>query len=374
MMEISKMQEWKKRIYNFSGGPAMLPEPVLLQAQSELLNWNGSGMSMLELGHRTDTFQLFLEETQLKFRKLLAIPENYNVLFFGGAARNQFAMIPLNFVAENEIAAYLISGVWSSMAYSEATKLSDAYCVASSEAANYKLVPEYHEQTLRSNTAYLYYATNETVNGIRFPYVPKSRDFPLIADMTSSLLTEPINIADYALIFAGAQKNIANAGLTVVIIRSDLLEKLPNVVVPTMFDYRVHAKNNSMFATPPIFNCYIASLVFSWMEQQGGISSIYQLNQQKSQKLYDFIDATSFYTNSVDKPARSLTNVCFTLRNPDLELEFIKLAEERGLYGLKGHRFVGGLRASIYNAMPMSGVDALMDFMKYFEEKKSKTS
>lgn len=363
-----KQAKMTTRPYNFSAGPAVLPGPVLLQAQAELLNWNKLGISVMEIGHRTPAFHALMDDAEANLRELMLIPNNYHVLFLGGAARTQFAMIPLNFINVDKQASYLISGVWSSMAYAEAVKLKNAYCVGSSESSHFTMTPDYTPSSLISDTAYLYYTPNETVNGIRFSTVPKSDSIPLIADMTSCLLSEPINVSDYGLIFAGAQKNIAPAGLTLVIVRDDLLESIPDLAIPTMLDYRIHAKNASLYATPPTFNCYMAGLMFHWIKEQGGVDVLYQHNLQKSAKLYQFIDESGIYRAPVTADARSIVNVCFDLNKPELEDEFCRQAEANGLYGLKGHRMVGGCRASLYNAMPLSGVDALIDFMHKFQK------
>ncbi|MBL7480127.1 3-phosphoserine/phosphohydroxythreonine transaminase [Legionella bononiensis] len=354
------------RIYNFGAGPAMLPEPILKAAQEELLNWHNLGMSVLEVGHRTSQFMDLLEHAEHSLRQLLSIPDNYQVLFLGGAARTQFAMIPMNFLHPEEQAGYLITGIWSQMAFQEANLLKNAYCCVSEESNGYKSIPDAKSWEIKKNTQYVYYTPNETVNGVRFPYVPKTGNIPLIADMTSCLLSEPIDIRQYGLIFAGAQKNIANAGLTLVIVRNDLLERVANPVVPTMLNYKVQAEHHSLYATPPVFNCYLAAKMFDWIREQGGVEALFRLNCLKAAKLYQFLDASDFYTPTVDRDARSIMNVCFTLKRPALEEPFIALAEQRGLCALKGHRYVGGLRASLYNAMPMSGVDALIDYMSEF--------
>lgn len=360
----------KTRIYNFGAGPAMLPEPVLKSAQEEFLNWHNTGMSILELGHRTPEVIQLLRDAEQSLRELIQIPDHYKVLFLGGAARTQFSMIPLNFLQTHEQAGYLISGIWSQLAYAEATHLKQAYCVASSEASQFRSLPKQNSWNLNKDTAYLYYTPNETINGIRFPYVPQTNGIPLIADMTSCLLSEPIRVNDYGLIFAGAQKNIANAGLTVVIIRDDLLLKNKTESIPTMLDYNIHAEHHSLYATPPVFNCYLAAKMFDWIKQQGGVMSLYQQNCAKAAKLYSFIDNSAFYTAAVEPEARSLMNVCFSINKPQLEETFLRLAETRGLTALRGHRLTGGIRASIYNAMPMDGVDALLEFMAEFSEGK----
>lgn len=357
------------RIYNFGAGPAMLPESILKEAQEEFLDWHNTGMSILEIGHRTEEFTSLLKQAEHSLRSLLGIPQNYHVLFLGGAARMQFAMIPMNFLHPDEQAGYLDTGIWSHLALLEAQKLKKAYCVASDEVNGYKAIPERNTWDIKDNTAYLYYTPNETINGVRFPFVPQVKETLLIADMTSCLLSEPINIRDYGLIFAGAQKNIANAGLTVVIVRNDLLEKIPNPSVPTMLDYKIQADNHSLYATPPVFNCYLAAKMFDWAIKQGGVEVLFKRNCEKAAKLYQYLDASDFYETQINREARSIVNVCFSLKNTHLEEIFIQQARLRGLSALRGHRFVGGIRASIYNAMPMAGVDALIDFMSEFARK-----
>lgn len=356
----------KTRTYNFGAGPAMLPEPILKKAQEELLDWQQLGVSILEVGHRTPEFSHLLNHAEQSLRDLLTIPDNYQVLFLGGAARAQFSMIPMNFLNPQDQAAYLITGIWSQMALQEAQHLKKAYCLAGDVKESFKSIPASNSWEIKDNTTYIYYTPNETVNGIRFPYVPKTSGLPLIADMTSCLLSEPIDIKQYGLIFAGAQKNIANAGLTIVIIRDDLLEKVPNPPVPTMLHYKTQAENHSLYATPPVFNCYLADKMFDWIKDQGGVDALYNQNCLKAAKLYQYLDSSEFYTTSVAREARSIMNICFSLKNPALEQQFISLSEKNGLYALKGHRFVGGLRASLYNAMPMAGVESLINFMSQF--------
>ncbi|WP_419421071.1 3-phosphoserine/phosphohydroxythreonine transaminase [Legionella sp. D16C41] len=354
------------RGYNFGAGPAMLPTEILLEAQQELLNWQGLGMSVMELGHRTSEFIALMEEAEYCLRRILNIPQNYYVLFLGGAARTQFSMIPLNLLKTGQQAGFFITGIWSSMAYEEAKRLKKAYIIASSEEAGFLAIPPKQIWQFKENTTYIYYTPNETVNGVRFAPPPQHANIPLVADMTSCLLAEPVDIADYGLIFAGAQKNIANSGLTIVIIRQDLVESNKQKKLPTMLDFRVHAKSKSLYATPPTFNCYLALKMFKWIEQQGGVAELYKQNCQKAAKLYNYIDSTPFYRCHIDKNARSLFNVCFTLANDALEEAFLKQAAKRGLLALKGHRAVGGLRASMYNSMPIAGVDCLIEFMNDF--------
>ena len=358
----------KTRAYNFGAGPAMLPESILLEAQAELLNWHGLGMSVLEVGHRTVAFQSLMEDLEAGFREVMSIPKQYHVLFLGGAARSQFSMVPMNLLRDSEKAGYLISGIWSSMACDEACKLKRAYAIASSENNQYTAVPNFNSWDLHDDTTYVYYTPNETINGVRFDTLPAVGDIPLIADMTSCILSEPFKVTDFGLVFAGAQKNIASAGLTLVIIHDDLLGKVVDSPIPTMMDYRTHTIHHSMYATPPIFNCYLALKMLDWIKAQGGVDSLYQVNCQKAAALYRFIDESPFYHCGVAKDSRSIMNVCFSLHRQDLEHSFLKAAEERGLMALKGHRTVGGLRASLYNAMPMAGVEALIALMKDFAE------
>ena len=347
----------------------MLPQAVLEKAQAELLDWQGTGMSVIETGHRTDQFKQLMKQAENDLRLLLKIPNNYHVLFLGGAARTQFAMIPLNFLDKNQQAAYLVSGIWSSIAFDEAKKSSNRiYCVADSSSNGYINLPCASGWQLEDNTAYFYYTPNETINGVQFHHLPDSGGVPLVADMTSCILSEPIDVSRYGLIFAGAQKNIAAAGLTIIIVKDEWLATVSNKTLPSMFDYRVQAKYHSLYATPPVFSCYLAAQMFQWLKKQGGVEKLYEINCLKASKLYQFIDSSPFYDCKVDKHARSIMNVCFSLNRTELEEPFLKEAEKNGLLALRGHRLTGGLRASLYNAMPMAGVDALIDFMRYFAE------
>ncbi len=354
------------RAYNFGAGPAMLPESILLEAQKELLNWQGLGMSVMEIGHRTPPFQALMEDLEAGFRFLMSIPNHYHVLFLGGAARTQFAMVPMNLLRDSDNAGYLISGIWSSMAYEEARKLKQAYSIASSENNQFRASPNPRHWDLREDTAYVYYTPNETINGVRFEKMPDVGSIPLIADMTSCLLSEPFKVTDFGLIFAGAQKNISAAGLTIVIIRDDLLGRVDYPPIPTMMDYQTHVTHHSMYATPPMFNCYLALKMLDWVKSQGGVEALFAINCKKADLLYQFIDNSEFYHCSVEQHSRSLMNVCFTLKQEALETTFLKEATQRRLFALKGHRSVGGLRASLYNAMPMAGVQALVAFMQDF--------
>lgn len=357
------------RCYNFGAGPATLPLSVLTEVQNELLEWQNTGMSILEIGHRTVEFKLLLQQTEDNLRALLAIPENYHVLFLGGSARTLFSMIPLNFLSKDNTAGYLVSGIWSKLAFTEAQKIANAYCMASSEDTRYITISDNEQWQFYNDTAYLYYTPNETVNGV---YCPRDKlqnlaiNAPIIADMTSCLLTEPINITEYDLIFAGAQKNIANAGLVIIIINNSMLEKITHTNIPTMLDFRTYVKHKSLYATPPTFNCYVANKMFTWLHQQGGVKKLHEFNQLKAQKIYNCIDNNALYFSLINHKYRSTINICFDLAKKDLIDNFIKQAQLHDLYNLRGHSLVGGLRVSLYNAMSMDGVDALVDFMYKF--------
>ncbi len=356
------------RPYNFGAGPAMLPESVLQTAKDELFDWRGQGMSVLEIGHRTRAFQELLEELESDLRELMMIPKDYHVLFLGGPARSQFSMIPLNLLPYHMKAAYLISGLWSSLAFAEASQLKQAYCLASSENEGFIEAPDFDAHEFQAKTAYLYYTPNETVNGVRFSKTPKSPNMPLIADMTSCILTEPFDVSDFGLIFAGTQKNLGIAGMTVVIIRPDLMFKNEDMPLPVMWDYQTHIDNKSSYATPPVFSIYIAANMLQWMKAQGGVQTIYELNLKKSTLLYSYIDTSPCYQCLVKPNSRSIVNVSFRLTNRALEDKFLVQAQQEGLLALQGHRTVGGIRASLYNAMPLDGVIALIDFMDVFSK------
>lgn len=354
-------------LYNFGSGPSTIPESVLTEIQSELKDWQGLGVSLLEVGHRTPEYIQLMEDMEADFRTLAKIPSQYHVLFLGSAARTQFAMIPMNLLDVGEQAAYIISGLWSSLAYEEACKLKEAYCVARLEAPYQTPLNDISTQ-LKNGTAYLYYTPNETISGVRFPEPPVSQRCPLVADMTSCLLAEPLDIKSFGLIFAGAQKNLGAVGLTVVIVHDELLQKSPSTPLATMLDYRVHAQHHSMYATPPMFSCYVASKMIKWMLAQGGLEHLYAQNCQKSRLLYDCIDTLPLYQCDIAPISRSRINVCFSLTRSDLNDKFLSCAKEQGLYALKGHRLSGGIRASLYNAMPVDGVNALIEFMEEFAE------
>lgn len=356
------------RVFNFSAGPATMPEDVLLQAQREMLDWNSSGMSVMEMSHRGSDFMAIAKQTEADLRELLAIPSHYKVLFLQGGASTQFALVPLNLVEQNAKAGYVVTGSWSKKAIQEARKLCQVSVVADSEASAYTLAPSQSELQIEDDLAYVHYTPNETIHGVEFPYIPDTGTIPLVADLSSTILSRPIPVESFALIYAGAQKNIACAGLALVIIHEDLFAK-KRANLPAMFDYEELAKADSMYNTPPTYSWYLAGLVFKWLKKQGGLSAMQVRNQAKAQKLYAAIDASDFYHNPVRVQDRSWMNVPFTLSQPDLDAEFLRQATQAGLVNLKGHRSVGGMRASLYNAMPEAGVDALIDFMQAFEAK-----
>jgi phosphoserine aminotransferase len=354
------------RVFNFSAGPAMLPEPVLRQAREEMLDWNGSGMCVAEMSHRGKEFVSIAEQAEADLRELLDIPDDYRVLFLQGGASSQFAMVPLNLLRGVGTADYLNTGSWSKKAIAEARRFATVNVAATTEESRFTRAPAQDELRLSPDAAYVHYTPNETIEGVEFAYVPETRDTPLVADMSSTLLSRPIDVSRYGVIYAGAQKNIGPAGLTIVIVRPDLIGQ-PMDGTPTMFDYKVHAENGSMYNTPPTYAWYLAGLVFRWLKDLGGLDGMAVINERKAEALYGAIDASGFYNNPVQADSRSWMNVPFTLASPDLDETFLKEAKAAGLTTLKGHRSVGGMRASIYNAMPEAGVQALIDFMREFE-------
>ena len=355
-------------IYNFSAGPAVLPKAVLQQVQSELVDWHGCGMSVMEMSHRGKEFMGIAHEAEADLRALMGIPSNYKVLFLQGGASSQFAMVPMNLLRGKTSADYLNTGEWSKKAIKEAGKYGNVNVVASSEDRNFSYAPPQDLWKVDPNAAYLHYTPNETIGGVEIFWTPETGDVPLVADMSSNILSRPIDVSKYGLIYAGAQKNIGPAGLTIVIVREDLLGQTV-AGTPTMFDYKTHADNDSMYNTPPTFAMYVAGLVFKWIAAQGGLAAMEKINREKANLLYDLLDSTDFYNSPVAKDNRSLMNVPFTLKDAALDEAFLKGAKERGLLQLKGHRSVGGMRASIYNAMPKEGVQALADYMREFEKK-----
>jgi phosphoserine aminotransferase len=359
------------RVYNFSAGPAMLPDEVLKQAQEELLDWHGIGMSIMELGHRGPEFKTVADQSEADLRELMNIPKNYEVLFLAGGATTHFAMVPMNlFGGTKKAADYIDTGIWSKKAIVEAKRYGAASIAAEVRKVNDLIeIPAQNEWKLNPDAAYVHYTPNETIEGIEFNWVPKTGDVPLVADMSSMILSRPVDVSQYGIIYAGAQKNIGQAGITVAIIRDDLLkDAMPHT--PTLYTYKVQAENKSFYNTPPTFSWYIAGLVFAWMKRQGGVKYFTELNQRKAKKLYAVIDANKdFYINRIHPDCRSQMNVSFDLKTPELIEKFLDAATKEGMTNLKGHRLAGGVRASIYNAMPEAGVDKLVEFMQEFIRK-----
>lgn len=356
------------RIYNFSAGPAMLPEAVLKRAQEEMLEWQGSGMSVMEMSHRGKEFVSIAAQAEADLRELMAIPDNYKVMFLQGGASSQFAMVPMNLLRGKTGADYINTGAWSKKAIAEGKRYCNLNLAATTEDSKFTTTPAQDELKLDPNAAYVHYTPNETIGGVEFPYVPETGDVPLVADMSSTILSRPVDVSKYGVIYAGAQKNIGPSGLTVVIVRDDLIGETIDAT-PTMFNYSSHVENDSMYNTPPTYTWYLAGLVFAYLKKNGGLTAMAEINQRKAAKLYAVIDNSDFYANPVNPESRSWMNVPFTLANPDLDAQFLKEASERGLKTLKGHRSVGGMRASIYNAMPEAGVDALIELMADFEKR-----
>lgn len=354
------------RIYNFSAGPANIPEEVLQRAADEMLDWRGCGMSVMEMSHRGKEFMSIAEQAESDLRELLAIPDNYKVLFLQGGASSQFAMVPINLLRGKTTADYFNTGAWSKKAIAEGKRFCTVNLVASAQDSNFSTVPEIADWQLNADAAYVHYTPNETIGGVEFNAIPDVGDIPLVGDMSSTLISRPIDVSKYALIYAGAQKNIGPAGLTVVIVRDDMVGQ-PLANMPAMLDYKTHVDNDSMYNTPPTYSWYLAGLVFDWVKSKGGLTAMAEINQRKAGKLYAAIDASDFYANPVTPQYRSWMNVPFTLANADLDSKFLDGAKAAGMLSLKGHRSVGGMRASIYNAMPESGVDMLIEYMTEFE-------
>jgi phosphoserine aminotransferase len=357
-----------KRIFNFSAGPAMLPDEVMKMAASELTDWHDSGMSVMEMSHRSKEFISIAEKAEADLREIMSIPDNYEVLFLQGGASSQFAMVPMNLLGKRNTADYINTGAWSKKAIGEAKRFCNVNIAATSESSNFMTIPSSSEWSLNPDAAYVHYTPNETIGGVEFHSIPETGDVPLVADMSSTILSRPLDVSRYGLIYAGAQKNIGPAGITIVIARKDLIKE-PIAGTPAMFSYQTHAKAKSMYNTPPTYSWYISGLVFAWIKAGGGLEAMAKINKRKAEKLYTAIDSSDFYTNPVEPGCRSWMNIPFTLANPDLDNKFLEQAMESGLLTLKGHRSVGGMRASIYNAMPEEGVDSLIEFMVVFEKK-----
>ena len=356
------------RVYNFSAGPATIPQAVLERAREEMLDWNGSGMSVMEMSHRGKEYMSIAAQAEADLRELMAIPDNYKVLFLQGGASSQFAMVPMNLLRGKSKADYIYTGAWSKKAIAEAKRYCDVNVAATTEASNFMTTPAQSELNLDKDAAYMHFTPNETIAGVEFPYLPETGDVPIVADMSSTILSRQIDVSKYGLIYAGAQKNIGPAGLTVVIVRDDLIGNSIDGT-PAMFDYKTHADNDSMYNTPATYSWYLAGLVFDWLKSNGGISAMAEINERKAAALYSAIDGSGFYANPVEVQSRSWMNVPFTLADSELDSVFLAEAKENGLVTLKGHRSVGGMRASIYNAMPEEGVNSLISFMADFEKR-----
>jgi len=356
------------RAYNFCAGPAALPQAVLEQAQQEMLDYRGLGLSIMEMSHRDNVFVEIAEQAEKDLRDLMGISDDYAVLFLQGGASSQFAMVPMNLLGEGQTADYINTGQWSKKAIKEAGRYGKINVAASSEDTNFSTVPPQDSWNLSDNPAYVHYCPNETIGGLEYSFVPALGDTPLVADMSSTILSRPVDVNQYGLIYAGAQKNIGPAGLTLVIVRKDLLGKAASSV-PAMLNYQIHADNGSMYNTPPTYAWYLSGLVFSWLKKQGGVGNMGEINQRKAEKLYGFIDNSGLYSNPVEVISRSRMNVPFVLADDRLDKPFLDQAQAAGLLNLKGHRSVGGMRASIYNAVPEAAVDALIAFMAEFEKR-----
>ena len=352
---------------NFGAGPGALPEEVLDDARDALWDWNGLGMSIVEIGHRTEPFKAMMAEAEQDFKDLLQIPKNYHVLFLGGSARAQFAMVPMNLLRDNNKADYLITGTWSEIACNEAKKYGDIQEVASNQAHHHSIIPAYDTWQMREDAAYLYYTSNETLTGVAFHEAPKSLpNVPLVVDMTSDLLSKPLDISKFGLIFAGSQKNIAPAGLTMVIVHDNYISQAM-LSTPSVYHYELQAEQHSLYNTPPIFQVFMAARMFKWLKKQGGLSAMEERNHIKAALLYDFIDNSPFYHNAIPASCRSYMNVSFRITNAKLELDFLEKAQAAGFLALKGHAVTGGLRASLYNAISIDNVKTLITFMADFE-------
>ncbi|MFP4154205.1 MAG: 3-phosphoserine/phosphohydroxythreonine transaminase [Halothiobacillaceae bacterium] len=353
------------RVFNFSAGPAMLPAEVLERAREEMMDWQGTGMSVMEMSHRGKAFVSIAEQAEADLRELLAIPDNYKVLFLQGGASTQFAAVALNLKGDAASADYFNTGHWSEKAIKEGKRFIGVNVVADTKPGKYTSLPKPEELQFDPEAAYVHYTPNETIAGVEFPYVPQTGEVPLVADMSSTILSRPVDVSRFGVIYAGAQKNIGPAGLTIVIVRDDLIGRA-ETGTPAMLDYKTQADAGSMYNTPPTYGWYMAGLVFKWLKERGGLSAMAETNERKAKKLYDAIDGNDFYHNPVDPYCRSWMNVPFILKDDALDKTFLAEAAEAGLTTLSGHRSVGGMRASIYNAMPEAGVDALVDFMNDF--------
>ena len=356
------------RVFNFSAGPSMLPEAVLTKAAAEMLDYEGSGQSVMEMSHRSKVYQSIIDTTEALLREIMNIPDNYKVLFLQGGASSQFAMVPMNLMTGSGKADYIITGQWAKKAYKEAARYGAARAVASSEDKTFSYIPKVAKEDLDPEADYVHICMNNTIYGTVYHDLPDTGDVPLVADISSCILSRPIDVSKFGVLYAGAQKNMAPSGVTVVIIREDLIGKAMDIT-PTMFNYQTHADNGSMFNTPPCYTIYVMKLVLEWIKNEvGGLEKMWEINEKKAKMLYEFLDGSALFRGTVVPEDRSLMNVPFVTGNEELDAKFVKEATAAGFVNLKGHRSVGGMRASIYNAMPVAGVEALVAFMKQFEE------
>nr|WP_300909046.1 3-phosphoserine/phosphohydroxythreonine transaminase [uncultured Acetatifactor sp.] len=355
-----------QRVYNFSAGPSMLPLEVLERAGSEITNYQGSGMSVMEMSHRSKAYDTIIKEAEADLRDLMKIPDNYRVLFLQGGASQQFAMIPMNLM-KNKVADYIVTGQWAKKAYQEAQIYGRANKIASSEDETFSYIPDCSNLPISEDADYVYICENNTIYGTKFKALPDTKGKPLVADVSSCFLSEPVDVTKYGVIYGGVQKNIGPAGVVIVIIREDLITEDVLPGTPTMLRYKIHADNASLYNTPPAYGIYICGKVFKWLKRQGGLEAMKEYNEKKAKILYDFLDQSKMFRGTVRKEDRSLMNVPFVTGDGDLDAKFVKEAKEAGFENLKGHRSVGGMRASIYNAMPMEGVEKLVEFMRKFE-------
>lgn len=355
------------RVYNFSAGPAVLPEEVLKEAAAEMLDYNGTGMSVMEMSHRSKAYQEIIDTAEADLRELMNIPDNYKVLFLQGGASQQFAMIPMNLM-KNKKADYIVTGQWAKKAYQEAKLFGDARAVASSEDKTYSYIPDCSDLDISEDADYVYICENNTIYGTKYKTLPNTKGKTLVADVSSCFLSEPVDVTKYGVIYGGVQKNIGPAGVVIVIIREDLITEDVLPGTPTMLRYKTHADNGSMYNTPPAYGIYICGKVFKWIKKMGGLQKMKELNEKKAKILYDYLDQSKLFKGTVVAKDRSLMNVPFVTGSEELDAKFVKEAKAAGFENLKGHRTVGGMRASIYNAMPIEGVEALVQFMKKFEE------
>ena len=359
------------RVFNFSAGPSMLPLPVLEKAASELVCYGESGMSVMEMSHRSPDYEAIIEKAEADLRKLMQIPDNYKVLFMQGGASTQFACVPMNLIKKTGKADYIVSGQFSGKAFKEAQKYGDVVCVATTKEDNFDHVPVVTKDMIRPDASYVHMCFNNTIYGTKFDYIPDTGDIPLVADMSSCIISEPVDVSKFGVIYAGAQKNMAPAGVTLVIVREDLLGDVLDYT-PDMLNWQLMAENGSMYNTPPCYAIYVAGLVYEWIESIGGLDKMKEMNEKKANLLYDYLDSQDYYVAPVKKNSRSMMNVTFVTGDADLDKKFASEAAKAGLKNLKGHRSVGGMRASIYNAMPYEGVAALVEFMKEFAKNNPK--